>query len=122
MEGIVGLVLLSTSTLAHHGAASLYDVSKEDAPNPPIRPPSPVELSHAETPQRQACSTLHRHPEGAALDTGQRGSARAFLQAQSDRHQTTSRGLHMWNKNERNGTVNQAKGKVKQAVGNAVKR
>jgi len=29
LPGIVGLVLLSTSTLAHHGAASLYDVNKE---------------------------------------------------------------------------------------------
>ena len=27
--GIVGLLLLSTSALAHHGAASLYDVNKE---------------------------------------------------------------------------------------------
>ena len=29
LAGIVGLFLLSTSALAHHGAASLYDVSKE---------------------------------------------------------------------------------------------
>jgi hypothetical protein len=29
LAGIVGLVLLSTSALAHHGAASLYDVNKE---------------------------------------------------------------------------------------------
>jgi hypothetical protein len=29
LAGIVGLLLLSTSALAHHGAASLYDVSKE---------------------------------------------------------------------------------------------
>ena len=29
LAGIAGLLLLSTSTLAHHGAASLYDVSKE---------------------------------------------------------------------------------------------
>ena len=27
--GIVGILLLSSSTRAHHGAASLYDVSKE---------------------------------------------------------------------------------------------
>jgi len=27
--GLVGVLLLSTSALAHHGAASLYDVSKE---------------------------------------------------------------------------------------------
>lgn len=29
LAGIVGLLLLSTSARAHHGAASLYDVSKE---------------------------------------------------------------------------------------------
>ena len=29
LAGIVGLLLLSTSAFAHHGAASLYDVSKE---------------------------------------------------------------------------------------------
>jgi hypothetical protein len=29
LAGIVGLLLLSTSALAHHGAASLYDVNKE---------------------------------------------------------------------------------------------
>ena len=29
LAGTVGLVLLSMSLLAHHGAASLYDVSKE---------------------------------------------------------------------------------------------
>ena len=29
LAGIAGLLLLSTSALAHHGAASLYDVNKE---------------------------------------------------------------------------------------------
>jgi hypothetical protein len=29
LAGIVGLFLLSKSLLAHHGAASLYDISKE---------------------------------------------------------------------------------------------
>lgn len=29
LSGIVGLLLLSTSALAHHGAASLYDVNTE---------------------------------------------------------------------------------------------
>ncbi len=29
LAGIVSLLLLSTSALAHHGAASLYDVNKE---------------------------------------------------------------------------------------------
>ncbi len=29
LAGIVGVLLLSSSTLAHHGAASLYDVNKE---------------------------------------------------------------------------------------------
>ncbi len=29
LAGIVGLLLLSTSALAHHGAGSLYDVSEE---------------------------------------------------------------------------------------------
>ena len=29
LAGIVGLLLLSTAARAHHGAASLYDVSKE---------------------------------------------------------------------------------------------
>jgi hypothetical protein len=29
LAGIAGLLLLSTSPLAHHGAASLYDVNKE---------------------------------------------------------------------------------------------
>ena len=29
LTGIVGLLLLSTSALAHHGAGSLYDVSEE---------------------------------------------------------------------------------------------
>ena len=29
LTGIVGLLLLSTSALAHHGATSLYDVNKE---------------------------------------------------------------------------------------------